>query len=180
MKRFKQYILESSLEFAKKAHAGQQRSGGLPYIVHPITVAQSVQKYKGDSKNINALKDAAHLHDTVEDTEVTIDQIRELFGDMVASLVQELTSDSEAIQTQGKKVYLATKMEKMSSYGLVIKLADRLDNVQDIATAKTPEWRQKYKAETEYIISHLENNRYLSNTHKNIISDIRNKLNSVK
>lgn len=172
-------ILETALAFAKKAHEGQKRSGGLPYIVHPIAVAKNVEKFKGGSKNLQALKDAAHLHDTIEDTDTTLDQIESLFGSLVASLVKELTSDPEGIKTHGKQVYLATKMEKMSSYGLVIKLADRLDNVQDIAHARTPAWRIKYKTETEYILAHLEANRYLSNTHKNIIKAIRDKINEV-
>lgn len=67
----------------------------------------------------------------------------------------------------------------MTSYALVIKLADRLDNVQDIATAKSPSWRRKYKRETENILGYIEKNRVLSGTHQNIIRMIRAKLQEV-
>jgi (p)ppGpp synthase/HD superfamily hydrolase len=100
-----------------------------------------------------------------------------LFGGLVASLVQELTSDLEQIKIVGKQEYLAKKMaHEMSSYGLVIKLADRLDNVQDITTAKSPAWRARYKAETEHIMNYIEKNRSLSGTHKKLVSLIRAKL----
>lgn len=179
MKTFKEFMSESASAFATKAHTGQSRAGGLPYIVHPAAVAKSVELYKGNSKNIKALKDAAWLHDTVEDTDTKLSDIENEFGTLVASLVAELTSNKEEIDKHGKKDYLANKMGSMSSYGLVIKLADRLDNVKDIANAKTPEWRKKYKEETEYILKHIESIRQLSATHKKIIVDIRNKINSV-
>ena len=67
----------------------------------------------------------------------------------------------------------------MSSYALVIKLADRLDNVQDIATAKTPEWRERYKNETEQILNYIESKRVLSGTHRKFIQLIRNKLGEI-
>lgn len=180
MKTFKSFLKENALEFATIAHSGQKRSGGLPYIVHPIAVAKSVETYKNRSKNMNALRDAALLHDTLEDTETTVEQIKDLFGELVASLVQELTSDTEKISEMGKAKYLAHKMVNMSSYALVIKLADRLDNVQDIAHAKTPEWRAKYKRETEHILQHIVNSRALSRTHQKIITAIRQKLSEVK
>jgi hypothetical protein len=67
-------------------------------------------------------------------------------------------------------------MAAMSSYALVIKLADRLDNVKDITTAKTPEWRAKYAAETNQILNYIEKTRALSGTHQKLISLIRAKL----
>ena len=170
---------EDALQYATQAHAGQTRSGGEPYIGHPVRVAQTIQQYK-QSHNIDALISAAYLHDTIEDTDTTHEALHDLFGGLVASLVLELTSDLEQIKKVGKKEYLAKKMaHDMSSYGLVIKLADRLDNVKDIATAKTPEWRAKYKAETEHIMDYLEKNRTLSGTHKKLISLIRAKLGEI-
>jgi len=67
----------------------------------------------------------------------------------------------------------------MSSYGLVIKLADRLDNVKDIATAKSPAWRARYKAETLHIMDYLEQNRVLSGTHQKLVGLIREKLKDI-
>jgi (p)ppGpp synthase/HD superfamily hydrolase len=67
-------------------------------------------------------------------------------------------------------------MAAMSGYALVIKLADRLDNVKDITTARTPQWRQKYKNETEHILNYIEKTRALSGTHQKLIGLIRDKL----
>jgi len=169
---------KAALLYATKAHAGQTRSGGSPYIEHPERVAKSVEQYK-KSHNLDALISAAYLHDTIEDTDTTHEDLEKMFGGLVASLVKELTSDKDKIKEVGKANYLAHKMATMSSYALVIKLADRLDNVQDIATAKTPEWRNKYKSETEHVLDYIEKNRVLSGTHKKIISLIRSKLDEV-
>ena len=169
---------EQALAYATKAHAGQTRSGGAPYITHPVRVAQNVEKFKR-SKNLDALISAAYLHDTIEDTDTTHEDLEKLFGGLVASLVQELTSDKDEVKRQGKTEYLGKKMAGMTSYALVIKLADRLDNVQDIATAKSASWRRKYKTETENILDYIEKNRVLSSTHLRIIGLIRNKLKEV-
>lgn len=167
-----------ALKYAELAHSGQQRSDGAPYITHPVRVADTVLAHK-KSKNIAALLSAAYLHDTIEDTNTTHEDLEKMFGGLVASLVLELTSNTEKIKEMGKAAYLAKKMAVMSSYALVIKLADRLDNVQDIATARTPEWRAKYKAETLHLLDYIEANRVLTGTHQRIISLIRAKLDEV-
>jgi hypothetical protein len=169
---------EEALQFATKAHDGQTRAGGEPYITHPMRVADSIKQYK-KSHNLDALINAALLHDTIEDTDTTHEVLQDLFGGLTASLVKELTSDPEQIKKMGKKEYLAHKMAGMSSYALVIKLADRLDNVRDITTAKTPEWRAKYKNETEHILNYIEKTRALSKTHRIFIDLIRNKLSEI-
>ena len=166
---------EEALAYATQAHAGQTRSGGDPYITHPMRVADHIRKYK-QSHNLDALISAAYLHDTIEDTSTTQEALHDLFGGLVASLVQELTSDPAQIKKMGKKHYLAHKMAAMSSYALVIKLADRLDNVKDITTAKTPEWRHKYAQETNHILDYIEKTRALSGTHRKLIELIRAKL----
>jgi len=166
---------EEALKYATQAHAGQTRSGGDPYITHPMRVADHIRKYK-QSHNLDALISAAYLHDTIEDTDTTQEVLHDLFGGLVASLVKELTSDPEQIKKMGKAAYLSHKMAVMSSYGLVIKLADRLDNVKDITTARTPQWRAKYAAETNQILDYIEKTRALSGTHKKLISLIRAKL----
>jgi glycerol-3-phosphate cytidylyltransferase-like family protein len=108
-----------ALDFATNAHAGQTRAGGDPYITHPVRVAASVEQHK-KSQKLDALMQAALLHDTIEDTNTTYEDLETLFGGLVASLVKELTSDSEQIQKMGKANYLAHKMANMSSYALVI------------------------------------------------------------
>jgi GTP diphosphokinase / guanosine-3',5'-bis(diphosphate) 3'-diphosphatase len=185
MRSFKNYVLNlredstAALKYAVKSHAGQFRSDGSPYVKHPERVAEFVKKFK-KSHNLDALISAAYLHDTIEDTDTTHEDLEKMFGGLIASLVKELTSDSEKVKSMGKDEYLADKMSKMSSWGLVIKLADRLDNVRDITTAKTPEWRRKYRSETEKILSRLERDRELTSTHKRIIQTIRDKLSEVE
>jgi cytidyltransferase-like protein len=166
---------EEALQYATQAHAGQTRSGGEPYITHPMRVADHIKQYE-QSHDLDALISAAYLHDTIEDTDTTHEALHDLFGGLVASLVKELTSDPDQIKKVGKAQYLAHKMAAMSSYALVIKLADRLDNVKDITTARTPQWRQKYKNETEHILNYIEKTRALSGTHQKLISLIRDKL----
>jgi len=99
--------------------------------------------------------------------------IAKLFGYQVASLVNELTSDPKQIKKMGKTEYLKKKMEKMTSYGLVIKLADRLHNIQDIDTT-TKAFQKKYIAETKAILDHISSGTTkLTHTHKKIMSRIR-------
>jgi len=183
MKTFKDYLEESNtlqaMRYATKAHSGQTRSDGKPYVTHPKSVARFLRKYK-TSKNLDKLVQAALLHDTIEDTDTTHEDLEKMFGGLVASLVGELTSDKQQIDKIGKKEYLSQKMANMSSYALAIKLADRLDNVQDIATAKTPEWRAKYKRETLGILQRLQSERKLSGTHSKIIKAIKAKLSEVE
>jgi len=166
---------EEALKYATQAHAGQTRSGGDPYISHPVRVANHIKQFK-QSHNLDALISAAYLHDTIEDTDTTQEILHDLFGGLVASLVKELTSDPEEIKKVGKAQYLSHKMAAMSSYALVIKLADRLDNVKDITTARTPQWRAKYAAETNQILNYIEKTRALSGTHNKLIELIRAKL----
>jgi (p)ppGpp synthase/HD superfamily hydrolase len=168
--------MQAALKYAARAHAGQTRSDKSPYIRHPERVANLVKQFKR-SHNLDALISAAYTHDTLEDTNTTKEDLEKMFGALVASLVQELTSDKEEIERVGGKTeYLSQKMKKMSSYALVIKLADRLDNVSDLKTAKNAAWREKYKKETLTILNFIEKERLLSKTHMKIITAIRHKL----
>lgn len=162
-------------DFAAHKHAGQYRRGGDPYITHPERVAQHVRRVKGDSKHYDELRGAAYLHDTLEDTATSFEEIEQQFGPMVASLVKELTSDKEKIKQIGKTQYLQRKLAHMSSYGLVIKLADRLDNLQDLADAD-PKWADKYANQTLDIIEYLVDNRDLSATQLRLIEDITDRI----
>lgn len=168
-----------ALKYATKAHKGQFRSDGSAYIKHPERVANFVRRFK-KSHNLDALISAALLHDTIEDTDTTHEDLEKMFGGLIASLVKELTSDEEKVKEMGKTEYLAQKLSSMSSWALAIKLADRLDNIQDITTAKTPAWRRKYKKETEDILNRLERDRELTPSHKKIIRAIRDKLSEVE
>ena len=164
------------LEFAKKKHEGQFRADGVtPYINHPIMVAEIVRKYK-PSKNIDSIVAAALLHDTLEDTYTSYRELVDKFGEMVASMVMEVTSASYMAHMVGKGEYLAKKMHAMSEYALVIKLADRLANIID-SKSLSNERREKIKDDTIVILDYLEKNRRLTVPEQNIIKEIKKHLN---
>lgn len=159
-------VIVKAILFASEKHRDQERKGsGLPYVTHPIIVSELLRKYKS-SKNLESLIVAAMLHDTIEDTETTYQEISDVFTPMIAGIVLELTSNSEKIKEIGKNEYLKNKMLGMSNYALVIKLVDRLSNVMDIPTAN-------YVKDTIDLIEFLNINRSeLSETHKYIMKDI--------
>ena len=163
--------LKKAIDYASKMHNGQTRLTGDPYINHPLHVLQNVLKYK-KSKNIETLLISACLHDTLEDTSATYYDIVENFGPQVASLVLELTTDEDMKNALGKQQYLSIKMKNMSSWALVIKLCDRLDNVNDLLRCKDEVFNNKYINETIEIIDYLLKNAKLSNTHITIIEQI--------
>ncbi len=142
-----------------------------PYWVHPIRVAALVSKYK-KSHIIDELIIAALFHDIVEDTSHTAEEIESLYGPLVSSLVVELTSIKSIQDAMGKTQYLSKKLSELSSWALVIKLCDRLDNVSDFCFAPQ-KFIDKYAKETLSILSYIEAKRTLSDTHKKIIVDIR-------
>lgn len=154
-----------AIEFATKKHNGQFRKvSNEPYITHPLKVSYLLPSFK-KSKNMDDLLCAALLHDTLEDTETSFDEISFSFGPLVASLVYELTSDTVQIEKLGKKEYLTKKMLNMSSYGLTIKLVDRLANIMDNPTEKT-------KIDTKEILNILLEQRNLNKTQFKIVQTI--------
>ena len=190
MKRFKDYVTEQlaeakgasltqsqkAIRFAANAHRKQTRADGKSYITHPVEVAKIVKQFK-KSHNLEALISAAYLHDTVEDTDTELEDITKMFGGLVASMVKELTSDENSKEFKASKAdYLSAKMSSMSSWALVVKLADRLHNVSDLNTAKTKKWASNYKKQTTQIMDELETNRTLTGTHRKMIKAIRVKL----
>lgn len=163
--------LEDAIIFATDKHKGQIRKGdGRPYILHPMSVLIRLNSVK-TSKNMFLLSTAAILHDTVEDCEVSLEEIAAKFGYHVASLVEELTLDKSKYEKIGKKEYLAQELLKMSSYALVIKLCDRLDNVSDLKSMNE-EFRNKYREETRYILDMVKMGRKLTKTHVKLIKEI--------
>lgn len=163
--------LETAIEYAIKMHSEQQRHDGTPYIKHPLGVLENVLKYK-KSKNLETLLISACLHDTLEDTDATYYDLVQNFGPQVASIVLELTTDEDMKQALGKEKYLSFKMKNMSSWALVIKLCDRLDNVNDLLNENNEQFKNKYINETINILDYLIKNRNLSKTHITIIEQI--------
>lgn len=170
MKQFTNKDLEKALLFSISKHDGQIRSGNKkPYIFHPISVANILFTVK-ESRNIYMLAICALLHDTVEDTNTSYDEIRSLFGSNVAAIVEELTSDKEEILRSGKAKYLSDKMNQMSSYAFCVKLCDRLDNLRD-SVDMNEKFRIRIVSDTNQIINNLD--RKLTRTHIKLIRLIK-------
>lgn len=146
-------LVLKAFEFANNAHAGVRRRSGEPYILHPISVAKIVVQEIGlGYKSIVA----ALLHDVVEDTDYTVDDIKRHFGEKIASLVDGLTkikaamdtTDGVTIQAENFKRILLTLNDDVRV--VLIKLADRLHNIRTIEFM--PEYkRDKILSETMYI-----------------------------
>lgn len=146
--------------FSESKHKGQKRKfTGEDYFVHPKSVARLIEDLTKDEN----LVIAALLHDVVEDCCVTIEEIRMLFGDEVADYLISVTSDKEIIKRKGKTHYLKFKMVHMTVNQLILKLADRLDNVRymdkDCKTLEQKQFVQKSYNETLCIIEFLKENR---------------------
>lgn len=167
----KQLYLDT-IAFIQKAHEGQYRKYTyVPYWTHPIRVANFVLKFK-ESHAIDDLVVAALLHDILEDTKVGASELTaQGFSSKALELVNELTSNKEIQNKVGKAEYLSQKMLEMSSWALVIKLCDRLDNVTDFVYAPQS-FIDKYKTETITILDNLYKGRELSQTHRKIMSAI--------
>lgn len=125
--------LNRAYVYAMKKHGAQLRTSGDPYYSHPIEVAGILTKFKLDSTSIIA----GLLHDTVEDTDATIEEIRDLFGDQVAQIVDGLTKLA-MIELKSKDTKQAENFRKLllamseDIRVLLIKLADRLHNMRTI------------------------------------------------
>ena len=128
-------LLDKAVVFAVRAHSGTERRGkGFPYIVHPLEAVEIVSTMTSDQQ----LLAAAVLHDTVEDTCVTLEQIRDEFGDRVASIV-EAESDKNANGLSAKdswhdrKKGAIDRLAKASREAKIVALGDKLSNMRAIA-----------------------------------------------
>ena len=140
--------LNRAYVFAMKKHGAQLRTSGDPYYSHPVEVAGILTKFKLDSVSIIA----GLLHDTVEDTDTTVEEVRELFGDQVAQIVDGLTKLAKIEQKSAnnkqaenfRKLLLAMSEDIRV---LLIKLADRLHNMRTLHFC-APEKRARIACET--------------------------------
>jgi len=158
-------LILKALKYATRKHRGQKRkASGAEYITHPILVSYLAANFKR-SKALEVLVCAAILHDVVEDTGATYEEILRLFGIFVATLVFELTSDPVALKKLGKLEYLKIKMTGISSYALFLKLCDRLGNLMDNPSASM-------LMDTPLILAHLKKQRRLTKSHQAVITEI--------
>ena len=154
--RKKVEIIERAFAFARQAHEGIRRRSGEPYIMHPIAVAKIASQEIGlGSTSICA----ALLHDVVEDTEYTVDDIGQHFGAKIAQLVEGLTKisggifgDKASLQAENFRKLLLTMSEDIRV--VLIKMADRLHNMRTLGSM-APNKRYKIAGETLYIYAPL-------------------------
>ena len=170
----KPYDLEKitqAYKVAEKAHEGQLRTSGDPYITHPLAVASILLDYCMDTDTICA----ALLHDTVEDTDVTLDELRKKFGEDVALMVDGVTkiglvplvSKEEQQAENIRKILMAMSKDIRV---IIIKLADRLHNMRTLA-ARPPEKQRKTSLETM--------NFYAPSAHRLGMSDVKEEMEDI-
>jgi (p)ppGpp synthase/HD superfamily hydrolase len=122
-------IIEQAIEFATTAHDGQYRKATkIPYITHPMTVGMILLK-NGYSEQIIA---AGILHDTVEDTDITLDQIRENFGEHIADIVRGATEENKQLSWEERKEATLRHIAKESKDVCLVVCADKLHNLRSI------------------------------------------------
>ena len=142
--KYNKKIVKKAYEFASAAHGDQRRISGVPFILHPTSVACILADMGMDTDSIVA----ALLHDTVEDTKVTLSEVADEFGEEVAALVDGLTKISK-IQYTDREEQQAENVRKMliamsnDIRVIIIKLADRLHNMRTIDCVKEQKRRDK-------------------------------------
>ena len=148
--------IKQAYEYAYKAHENQKRKNGEPYILHPIAVARIVNEEIGLGTNSII---ASLLHDVVEDTSHTLDEIKDLFGDDIAFLVGGLTKEKKEEYELSMQVDNIRKMLMTIQYdirALLIKLADRLHNMRTLASMPLRK-QMKITGETDFFFAPLAN-----------------------
>ena len=148
--------IRDAFEFAREAHLPQKRKSGEPYIIHPVSVARIVaQELELGADPVIA----AFLHDVVEDTPYTIEDIRDRFGEEVAFLVGVVTKEKKDKYVQSKQIDNFRQILASMQYdvrALLIKLADRLHNMRTLNSMKADK-QMKIAGETDYFYAPLAN-----------------------
>ena len=151
-------VLLDAAMFAAERHKNQRRKDALasPYINHPLAVAHLLAS-TGGIVDLAVLR-AAILHDTIEDTETTEAELRERFGHEVADIVLEVTDDKTQPKQRRKELQVEHAPDKSKGAALV-KLADKICNLRDIANAPPTEWtlgrRQAYFDWAKQVVDRL-------------------------
>ena len=144
--------LLKAISFAAEKHRDQRRKDAeaSPYINHPIAVATVLAAEGGVSDEVTLL--AAALHDTVEDTKTTFEELEEHFGLEVAGLVREVTDD-KSLEKMDRKRLQIQHASQSSSRAKQLKIADKICNIRDITVCPPADWslerRRKYLSWSE-------------------------------
>ncbi|HUJ24370.1 MAG TPA: HD domain-containing protein [Myxococcales bacterium] len=140
-------LLLRAATFAAEKHKSQLRKNAdaTPYINHPLAVAELLAR-EGHVDDPVVLA-AALLHDTIEDTQTTREDLRERFGEEIASVVQEVTDDKSLPKQERKRLQIE-HAPRLSARAKLVKLSDKICNVRDVADDPPKDWelprRQEY------------------------------------
>ena len=128
-----------ALAFAAKKHRDQRRKdpAASPYINHPIALAE-ILTCETDSIDVEIICSAL-LHDTVEDTETTQEELEHVFGKDISQIVMEVTDDFNLPKTERKRLQIEHAAH-ISDQAKLVKLADKICNLRDVAECPPPEW----------------------------------------
>lgn len=139
-------LIFKALDFAAYKHKDQRRkdADASPYINHPIALAK-VLSNEGGVTDVNVLC-AALLHDTVEDTKTTAEELVKEFGEVIAGIVMEVTDDKTLPKEKRKELQIQ-HAGKASREAKLVKLADKISNLRDIVQAPPAGWSSERKAE---------------------------------
>lgn len=149
-------FLFRALEFAARKHRDQRRKGegAAPYINHPIAVAAVVAATGGVDDPVTLA--AAVLHDTVEDTETTLEELESEFGVEVRDVVDEVSDDKELAKAERKRLQVE-HTPSASCRAKVLKLGDKICNIRDLVHAPPGGWSLERKVEyldwTEQVVA---------------------------
>ena len=187
-KNFNEKLFVKAIEVAESSHKDQFRASGDPYIIHPYEVCKSLIELKLDTETVIT----GLLHDVIEDTEYSKEQLNEIFGKSIASLVDGLTkidfleekkiTRSEKEAENFRKLLISTAKDIRV---LIIKLADRLHNIKTIHFFKDVDKRKRVSNETLLIYAPLAERLGFENwksileniSFKNLHPDIYNRIN---
>ncbi len=168
-------LLLKAISFSAEKHRSQRRKGpgDIPYINHPLQVAQSLWEIGGVRDAATLL--AAVLHDTLEDTQTTPDELRHLFGEEVLSIVEEVTDD-KALPKETRKQLQIEHAPQISAKAKLVKLADKICNLADIIANPPENWpferRQAYVTWTEQVVAGLRGqNSGLEQTYDRLLAE---------
>ena len=149
-------VIKNAYKYAADAHKLQRRHSGDPYISHPLAVANILAELKLDGPTITT----ALLHDTIEDTKATYDELKRNFGDEIAELVDGVTKISK-LETEKKNLSAGENFRKLilatskDIRVLLVKLADRLHNMRTINSIKNKDKKERIARETMEIYAPL-------------------------
>lgn len=166
-------LIAKAASYAARAHKNQLRKDGVtPYFYHCSMVAYLVQKYFPDCEQ--EMVAAAYLHDTIEDCETTVEEIRKEFGDIVAGYVVGLTNvftkkNYPNLNRKERKSAECQRLKNLSTPVKCIKLADRLANIIDL-TSLEKGFQDKFVSETRELLDAI------GDTHPTMTAEIRRRL----